>query len=311
MRFVKFVFLMFQMKPIRTLFLITFLTLFASAIHAEADLTKIYTIRDTVDYTPRFPGGDSIMRAFIAERIGSHSLKGHDKPFFCTFVISPFGEIDHGSIKCLRRADDGSLADSRPYSAYENAVREAIKDIPGFVAAEVDLERVYYQYMIPFNCTLEGLADTDTPLPTATAAGRPDPTYTAGTRKSMSRADGIYTRWDRIDRRPEFPGGTKALYKALNANLDRPHVYSHQKHIFCSFVILANGDIDPSTIKCVRKVDGHFADVPEGQYTTWEKRVMDSVAKLPGFRPARHNGKDVPYEYILPLNFGKQPRTRP
>lgn len=267
---------------------------------AEADLNKIYTIADTVDYEPRFPGGDSIMRVYIAEHIPASKMTGHDMPFYCTFVISPYGEIDHGSIKCLRAEEDGSLVDARPYSPYQNAVKEVIKGIPGFVAAEVDLERVYYQYIIPFNCDMPSAG-----AKVEAAPGRPNPAYTGGTRQQLARTDGVYTRWDKVDVRPEYPGGTSALYKAINKNLKRPHVYSHQKHIFCSFVILANGDIDPASIKCVRKVDGHFADIPSEDYTTWEKCVMDAVAQLQGFRPARLSGKDVPYEYVLPLHFGK------
>ena len=273
------------------------------AAFSEADPGKIYSYLDSVDYEPRFPGGDSIMRAWIAERIPASKMRGSDQPFYCSFLLSPFGEIDHGSIRFLTLSEDGTLVDARPYTPYQLAMKEVIKDIPGFVGAEVDYERVFYQYIIPYNCELPRGTSAAIPEMATAAPGVPNPAYTAGTRQTRTRTDGIYSRWDKVDCRPEFPGGSSALYKAINANLNRPHVYSHQKNIFCSFVIRANGDIDTSTIKCVRLVDGHYADIADSDYTTWEKRVMESVAHLQGFRPASVGGKDVPYEYILPLHF--------
>lgn len=276
----------------------------AATFGAMAQGNRIYTIADTVDRPAQFPGGEGPMMDYINLHIPNHEAAGYDQPVYCTFLIMPYGEIDYGSIEFMRKQPDGTLVETRELTAYEKAVRNAIEEIPGFIAAEVDGDRVPYLFALPINCKLEDMASVKAPTikaaATATAAERA--AYTAGTRNTMKRDDGVYTMWDRVDDRPEFPGGRKQLYKALHANLKKPHIYSHQKDIYCSFVILPNGQIDKNTIKCLhKKGPGHYIDAP--QYTTWEKCVMESVAQMPDFVPAKLNGQSVPYEYVLPVHF--------
>lgn len=274
------------------------------ALQASAQDGRVYSVRDTLDRHAEFPGGYDRMIDYINLHISNPKATGYDEPVYCTFMVMPYGEIDYGSIEFLRKLGDGSLVETIQLTQYEKALRNAIKEIPGFVAAEADGERVPYLYALLINATLDDYASVKTPEPkgVATATAKERAEYKGGTRKARKRADGVYTMWDKVDRTPQFPDGAKALYKALNANLKRPHFYSHQKVIFCSFVVRENGEIDRSTIKCVHKKDtGTYVDAP--QYTTWENAVMESVKQLPDFLPAKVGGKAVPYEYILPVSF--------
>lgn len=274
---------------------------FAQTIEEDG---KLYTIADTVMSMPEFPGGEGPMLMYFDAQIPNKNISGRDLPVYCTFKVSRLGEIDYGGIEFLHKQDNGSFTAGPPATPYEKAVKEAIKKLPGFIPAETFDFCVAYQHVLTLNATIDDL------LAVAENEGIPDVTkprpatpYAGGKRKGPSRADGVYTNIDRVDATPQYPGGTKSLYADLKKVMRIPHVYSHQKRIYCSFIVLPNGDIDTSTIKCVRNVDGHYRQAD--QYTTWEKCIMEGIAQMSGFTPARAEGKNVPYEYVLPFVFGR------
>lgn len=272
---------------------------FAQTIEEDGNL---YTIADTVMSMPEFPGGEEPMLMYFDAQIPNKNIEGRGLPVYCTFKVSRLGEIDYGGIEFIHKQPDGSFTAGGPATPYERAVKEAIKKLPGFIPAETFDFCVAYQHVLTLNASVEDLLASKEEIPDVTKP-RPATPYAGGKRKGPSRSDGVYTNIDRVEASPEYPGGTKALYSDLKKVMQIPHVYSHQKRIYCSFVIQPNGDIDTSTIKCVRNVDGHYRDAE--QYTTWEKCIMDGVAQLKGFSPARDQGKSVPYEYVLPFVFGR------
>lgn len=263
---------------------------------------KVYTLRDTVMSIPEFPGGDGPMRMYFDDQIPNPGIGGRDLPVFCTFKVSRYGEIDYDGIAFLHKQPDGTFTSGAPATPYEKAVKEAVQRLPGFIPAETFDHCVAFQHVLTLNATIDDYMEVKEAAPEVVKP-RPTTPYAGGKRRGPSRTDGIYTNIDRVDATPQYPGGTKTLYSDLKKVMHVPHVYSHQKRIYCSFVILPNGDIDTSTIKCVRNVDGHYRDAE--QYTTWEKCIMEGVALLPAFTPARAEGKNVPYEYVLPFVFGR------
>lgn len=263
---------------------------------------KTYTIRDTVMALPEFPGGEGPMLMYFDEQIPDKNIQGRGEPVYCTFLVSRYGEIDYGGIEFLHRQPDGSVTKGGPATPYEKAVKDAIKKVPGFIPAETFDYSVAFQHVLTLNATIDDLLAATEAAPDI-AKPRPTTPYAGGKRKGPSRPDGIYTNIDRVEAMPQYPGGTKAIYADLKKVMHIPHVYSHQKRIYCSFIILPNGDIDTSTIKCVRNVDGHYRDAE--QYTTWEKCIIEGVSQLTGFSPARADGKNVAFEYVLPFVFGR------
>lgn len=294
-----------MIKKLLTLAVLSLACVLGSKAQTIEEDGKIYTIRDTVMALPEFPGGEGPMLMYFDEQIPKNTT-GHDQPVYCTFLVSRYGEIDYGGIEFLHKQPDGSITKGAPATPYEKAVKDAIKRLPGFIPAETFDYCVAYQHVLTLNTTIdELLAVTEAAPEGAPDVARPRPTkpYPGGKRKGPSRPDGIYTNIDRVEAMPQYPGGTKAIYADLKKVMHIPHVYSHQKRIYCSFIILPNGDIDTSTIKCVRNVDGHYRDAE--QYTTWEKCIIEGVAQLNGFTPARAEGKNVPFEYVLPFVFGR------
>ncbi|MCM1451026.1 MAG: hypothetical protein NC102_02065 [Clostridium sp.] len=264
---------------------------------------KLYTIADTVMSMPEFPGGEGPMLMYFDAQIPNKNISGRELPVYCTFKVSRLGEIDYGGIEFLHRQADGKYTAGAAATPYERAVKDAIKRLPGFIPAETFDYSVAYQHVLTLNGgSIDSLLAVKEEIPDVTKP-RPAAPYAGGKRRGPSRPDGVYTNIDRCDAAPQYPGGNKALYSDLKKVMRIPHVYSHQKRIYCSFVVLENGDIDPTTIKCVRNVDGHYRQAD--QYTTWEKCIMEGMAQISGFTPARDQGKSVPYEYVLPFVFGR------
>ena len=115
-------------------------------------------------------------------------------------------------------------------------------------------------------------------------------------KKAVKIDDEIFTV---VEQQPEFPGGTKQLWKYLSENLHYPAAaqkVNAEGRVFVSFVVTKTGEVtDVNILK-----DIGFGTDEEA------KRV---VSQMPRWIPARQNGQVVNVRFNLPINFQLKDNT--
>lgn len=104
--------------------------------------------------------------------------------------------------------------------------------------------------------------------------------------------DSIYTI---VDEDAEFPGGFSEFLKFLRTNFVYPSEYSEicfQGKLIVKFVIRKDG-----TCTDFRVLRG----IPGGPQ--FDKSTLDLMKKMPNWKPARINGKEVDSYFILPVTI--------
>ena len=92
---------------------------------------------------------------------------------------------------------------------------------------------------------------------------------------------------------PSFPGGTSAMYGFLNKKLNYPTLaYDNQieGNVYVQFIVHPDGSLSQHRIL---KGIGYGCD----------EEVIRVVKQMPKWVPGKHNGKIVPVEYTLKVNF--------
>jgi TonB family protein len=96
-----------------------------------------------------------------------------------------------------------------------------------------------------------------------------------------------------VEKQPEFPGGTKAMYKFLGDNIKYPMAAARANvsgRVFLSFIVTTNGSIED--IKVLKGI-GFGCD----------EEAIRVVSKFPKWNPATQDGQVVNVKYNLPINF--------
>ncbi len=99
--------------------------------------------------------------------------------------------------------------------------------------------------------------------------------------------------YDVVEQQPEFPGGTAALYKWLNDNMNYPQISQEngvQGKVFVRFVVSKTGQITGATV--IRSLD---------PYT--DKEAKRCVSAMPKWNPGKMNGSPVNTFFVLPITF--------
>ena len=94
---------------------------------------------------------------------------------------------------------------------------------------------------------------------------------------------------------PEFPGGESALSKFIIDNIDNKMPQdSFQGSVTVAFIIESDGSV----------IDA-YAPKPyfKNGLSYLEKDLIRIVKELPRWKPAKCNGKPVPFKFTLPLHF--------
>jgi protein TonB len=99
--------------------------------------------------------------------------------------------------------------------------------------------------------------------------------------------------FDVVEQQPEFPGGTTALMKFLNDNLNYPVVAQE------------NGIKGRVTLKFVVSRDGSVGNIQvlKGVDPSLDKEAVRVVQSMPKWIPGKQNGKNVNVWFTLPVNF--------
>jgi len=95
--------------------------------------------------------------------------------------------------------------------------------------------------------------------------------------------------YDMVDKRPEFPGGDRALLKFIEENLEYPQE-SVQGRVFVNFVVEKSGEI--SDIEVVR-----------GIHPILDKEAIRIIKLMPKWKPAEINNKPVRCYFTVPVTY--------
>ena len=96
-----------------------------------------------------------------------------------------------------------------------------------------------------------------------------------------------------VEENAAFPGGQAALMKWLQDNLEYPAIASDngiQGNVYVTFVVNKDGSIED--VKIDRGVDPHL-----------DKEALRAISKMPKWKPARQDGKNVRIRATVPVKF--------
>ena len=96
-----------------------------------------------------------------------------------------------------------------------------------------------------------------------------------------------------VEKSPEFPGGTNALYDYLRKNMKYPAICRESGitgRVIVSFTVNKDGSI----------VDG---EVVKGVHPQMDKEAVRVVSAMPKWSPGEQRGKPVRCRFNLPVNF--------
>lgn len=95
------------------------------------------------------------------------------------------------------------------------------------------------------------------------------------------------------EKRPEFPGGTDALFKFLSSNLKYPSDAKKediQGRVICQFVVDKDGSV--TDIQVLRSV-----------YPSLDREAVRVISIMPKWEPGVQHGKKVKCKFTLPIVF--------
>jgi len=96
-----------------------------------------------------------------------------------------------------------------------------------------------------------------------------------------------------VEQMPEFPGGTDAMMKYLYSNIRYPSIASEMGitgKVVLQFVVDKHGKI--GAVKVLRSIGGGC-----------DEEAIRVIKTMPGWKPGRQNGKEVPVWFTLPVSF--------
>ncbi|PSL34040.1 energy transducer TonB [Dyadobacter jiangsuensis] len=96
-----------------------------------------------------------------------------------------------------------------------------------------------------------------------------------------------------VEQQPQFPGGTKALYKFIEANLRIPSMAREigiSGKVFTTFTIEITGEITNVTVL-------------RGLGFGCDEEAIRLVESMPNWKPGTQSGKIVKVKYNLPISF--------
>lgn len=95
------------------------------------------------------------------------------------------------------------------------------------------------------------------------------------------------------EQQPEYPGGTHAMYKFIEANLRMPRKAKNARisgRVFVSFLVKETGEISDITVL-------------KGLGFGCDEEAARIVGLMPKWKPAKQYGKPVRVRYMLPVSF--------
>jgi protein TonB len=120
----------------------------------------------------------------------------------------------------------------------------------------------------------------------------PPPPTTSVVASAPSSNDAPSKPFEVLERQPEFPGGIKALADFLSRNLVTPSEMEagEKKTVYVKFIVNEDGTVTQF-------------EVVKSAGTMYDKEVLRVMKKMPKWKPAIQNGKNVTVAFTQPVTF--------
>jgi periplasmic protein TonB len=96
------------------------------------------------------------------------------------------------------------------------------------------------------------------------------------------------------DQRPEYPGGTQAMFKFIAANFVYPDTVNNNavisSKVFLSFIVEPDGTISNKAVR--RSINLEF-----------DQAALRVIDKMPVWIPGRCDGVSIPFVITIPINI--------
>ena len=99
--------------------------------------------------------------------------------------------------------------------------------------------------------------------------------------------------FDVVEKMPEYPGGSAALFEYLNGNIKYPDDAAKKKiegRVLVTFVVNTDGSI--TDIEVFKKA-----------FPSLDAEAVRVISGMPKWKPGEQKGKKVRVKYTVPLNF--------
>jgi protein TonB len=193
--------------------------------------------------------------------------------------------------KKVRNVEVTSLADIKIDKPIENKIEEPpppppMKNTVKFTPPEVTNEEVTEEVK-----TVDELKDTKAQISIADVKGSDD--ANAVDVADLKVVEEKEEPLQFVEQMPEFPGGADAMMKFLNSNIRYPSIATEMGitgRVILQFVVDKHGKIN--NVKVLRGIGGGC-----------DEEAIRVVKAMPGWKPGRQNGKEVPVYFTLPVVF--------
>ncbi|OPZ29966.1 MAG: transport protein TonB [Bacteroidetes bacterium ADurb.BinA174] len=257
-----------------------------------------------VEKFPEFPGGNEAFMKFLAENIMYPVIAQENNEqgrVVANFVVEKDGRISN--IKVIRGVTAGLDAEAM----------RLLNSMPDWQPGEHKGQpaRVRFTLPIVFRLQGEGSGESKSPVTpvsvdanekgkmldevVVTAYARPNtvippPPPLPGRDNAESNGDEVFVV---VENQPQYPGGTEAMNKFINENLQYPVIAQEngiQGRVIINFIIEKDGSL--SDIRVVRGVDPAL-----------DKEAVRLIGSMPKWTPGKQRGYDVRVRYTLPITF--------
>ncbi|MCM1032351.1 MAG: TonB family protein [Odoribacter sp.] len=274
---------------------------------------RVYGINE-VSVLPSFPGGETAMYKWINSHFNYPADAVHGDvqgKLIITFEVSSAGRISN--VKVPRGMSD----------RIDSEARRVMEVMPLWAPAVLDGRHVAVAYSIPMNFRRDGmggiLIEGDNPEASRQKAQNESKSTTASASNGTRRASDPVAPVDitvgdmdgqpyaapepekvysisMVDQKPEFPGGTAAMYRWISDNINYPAQASEegvQGRVVVSFTITKSGEITDVSVE-------------RGRHPALDAEAVRLVRSMPRWQPGRNNGNPVDVTYTLPITFFKR-----
>ncbi len=248
-----------------TITLLFILTCSLSSI-AQETFEEIFTV---VEQKPEFPGGEAERIRYLSQNINypyEARVEGITGTVYVTFVIEKSGSVS--DVRIIRGIGGGC----------DEEVVRLVKSMPNWMPGVQRGKPVRVQYTMPVKFNLA----TPEEIENYQAILASDTIY--------NPEDDIFTV---VEDSPEFPGGSEALNKFLEKNIEYPELARQneiQGTVYATFVVEKSGKVNH--VRILRGIGGGC-----------DEEAMRVVKLMPKWKAGKQRGKPVRVQFNLPMKF--------
>ncbi len=242
-------------------------------------------IYQAVDTPPEYPQGVKELFHYIATNLQVSpevAERGFRGKTITRFVVNKNGDLS--DFEVLRSCGDTTL---------DAEALRVLATLPKWKPAVLKNETVRTYFTLPVTYNIKPAPQDTVPAPAQNPAPAQEPA------PEEEKDDG--RTYIVVERMPEFPGGTTALFAFLQQNVKYPQIaYENniQGKVMVQFVVDKDGSITNVQV------------AKSGGDRSLDKEAVRVVKAMPKWRPGMQKGKPVRVQYTMPVNFRLQEKKQ-